>query len=358
MIHQMPGACLLGSKRKILSSGHFQWCQLRGTGGWVWGLGGLRYGTRVGYSAWAAFGGSSRQRLVPCSCATCVRDRSLSPIRQIEFLLSLCPLSPAAASLRHRSPLPLVSPRNTITRWRETHATRAIFSGNSKNKDPEPELSNGHFNSSGFRRCAKCCMGAPRGNDFLFAPLGAGGVCCEGLTRFEPYESWWHCVWAAQRERVSRSNRHGKAAGAAGAAKERAPAGAAVGAAAAGGGSSSNNKSAAAAGAVAGAAAHRPPTQTTVLCLGRRRHPGLPAPPSRTQTSPQPRVHLKGSRFTPAVSRQPFHDSRSVDAGHDTRSRNPQQLIHARCHGARWLPHTKGSCGQGQRGPRALAAPL
>ena len=27
---------------------------------------------------------------------------------------------------------------------------------------------------SGFRRGAKCCMGAPRGTDFLFAPLGAG----------------------------------------------------------------------------------------------------------------------------------------------------------------------------------------
>ena len=30
------------------------------------------------------------------------------------------------------------------------------------------------FDPSGFRRGAKCCMGAPRGNDFLFAPLGAG----------------------------------------------------------------------------------------------------------------------------------------------------------------------------------------
>ena len=30
------------------------------------------------------------------------------------------------------------------------------------------------FDSSEFRRGAKCCMGAPRGNDFLFAPLGAG----------------------------------------------------------------------------------------------------------------------------------------------------------------------------------------
>ena len=29
------------------------------------------------------------------------------------------------------------------------------------------------FDSSGFRCGAKCCMGAPRGSDFLFAPLGA-----------------------------------------------------------------------------------------------------------------------------------------------------------------------------------------
>ena len=27
---------------------------------------------------------------------------------------------------------------------------------------------------SGFRRGAERCMGAPRGNGFLFAPLGAG----------------------------------------------------------------------------------------------------------------------------------------------------------------------------------------
>ena len=32
------------------------------------------------------------------------------------------------------------------------------------------------FQLFGFRRGAKCCMGTPRGNDFLFGPpLGAGG---------------------------------------------------------------------------------------------------------------------------------------------------------------------------------------
>ena len=41
-------------------------------------------------------------------------------------------------------------------------------------KDPKPERLNGPFDSSGFRRGAKCCIGAPRGNDFSFAPLGAG----------------------------------------------------------------------------------------------------------------------------------------------------------------------------------------
>ena len=30
------------------------------------------------------------------------------------------------------------------------------------------------FDRSRFRRCAKCCMGAPRGNDFSCVPLGTG----------------------------------------------------------------------------------------------------------------------------------------------------------------------------------------
>ena len=34
------------------------------------------------------------------------------------------------------------------------------------------------FEHSGFRRGAKGCKGAPRGNDFLSAPLGAGIACC------------------------------------------------------------------------------------------------------------------------------------------------------------------------------------
>ena len=41
-------------------------------------------------------------------------------------------------------------------------STRAVFSGK-EHKDPDPERS---FDSSGFRRGAKCCMDAPRGNDF------------------------------------------------------------------------------------------------------------------------------------------------------------------------------------------------
>ena len=58
------------------------------------------------------------------------------------------------------------------------HATRAVLSGKVKIRIliiKWPFDSEWPFDSSAFRLGAKCCMGAPRGDDFLFAPLGAGG---------------------------------------------------------------------------------------------------------------------------------------------------------------------------------------
>ena len=46
------------------------------------------------------------------------------------------------------------------------------------------------FAHSGFWRGAKYCMGAPRGNDFVFAPLGAAGGEPQGLSLH------WLMFWA------------------------------------------------------------------------------------------------------------------------------------------------------------------
>ena len=67
-------------------------------------------------------------------------------------------------------------PTPTKTPTAPTASQRRPALGASRaNKGPNPELSNGPFDSSGFRRGAKCCMGAPRGIYLSFAPLGAGG---------------------------------------------------------------------------------------------------------------------------------------------------------------------------------------
>ena len=50
---------------------------------------------------------------------------------------------------------------------------RAI--GERVNRGPSSKELKWQFQLSGFRCGAECCMGAPRGHDFLFAPLGA--VC-------------------------------------------------------------------------------------------------------------------------------------------------------------------------------------
>ena len=64
------------------------------------------------------------------------------------------------------------------------------LSGESKDKDPDPEGSKWPFDRSGCRRGAKCCMNAPRGNDSPFegvfsfaAPAPGRQEVIEGVMR-------------------------------------------------------------------------------------------------------------------------------------------------------------------------------
>ena len=60
--------------------------------------------------------------------------------------------------------------------------TRAALSGKCETRIRFPESRNGLcLQPSGFRRGAKCCMGAPRDANFLFARLGAGGTHRRGV---------------------------------------------------------------------------------------------------------------------------------------------------------------------------------
>ena len=79
-------------------------------------------------------------------------------------------------------------------RWRRITYSRAI-------KWP--------FDSSGFQRGAKCCMGAPCGTDFLSAALGAGSSSAELLSVYLPHR--WRalalCCTARERRCPATSTR-------------------------------------------------------------------------------------------------------------------------------------------------------
>ena len=53
----------------------------------------------------------------------------------------------------------------------------APYSRRKQNKDPKPQQSDGHLIALDSDAAPEGCIGAPRGNDFVFAPLGAGGCC-------------------------------------------------------------------------------------------------------------------------------------------------------------------------------------
>ena len=83
-------------------------------------------------------------------------------------------------------------PAGTCThQLRSRTATRAMFSGKSKIRiliQRGQKAIKWPFDPSGFRRGTKCSMGAPSGDDFLFAPLGAGRYSPSGLLG---WMRWW-----------------------------------------------------------------------------------------------------------------------------------------------------------------------
>ena len=95
--------------------------------------------------------------LVVVVAACSERGAGPAPARQVYPVAQ-----PAARNRRHAAARP----------GDNTHYLRRIL-GKSKIRILSIVLK-WQFEHSGFRRGARCCMGAPRGNGFLFAPLGAG----------------------------------------------------------------------------------------------------------------------------------------------------------------------------------------
>ena len=86
----------------------------------------------------------------------------------VELADGMIPLAERQVSV---APLPGWRATRPQTTWSRSYQRRIL--GESKMRILMPRVESGScFQPSGFRRGAKCCMGAPRGNDFLFTPLG------------------------------------------------------------------------------------------------------------------------------------------------------------------------------------------